>query len=69
MVLAYTKKGVYEGLKTDLETVLSHEEFVQAECIRSGEAKAGMTRFLMKRALRKEKNESQRILSLDQKQI
>jgi len=56
MVLGQIKKGVYEGMKQDLDFVLKHEEESQAECIRSEEAKKGMTAFLEERARRKKDN-------------
>jgi 2-(1,2-epoxy-1,2-dihydrophenyl)acetyl-CoA isomerase len=54
-VVSLIKKGVYEGLKSDLETVLEHEALAQSECIRSEEAYKGMQHFLKERARRKEK--------------
>ena len=55
-VVGLTKKGVYEGLNGNLESVLEYEAFAQAECIRSEEAKKGMHFFLQERANRKMKN-------------
>jgi len=49
------KKGIYEGLSGDLEFVLTHEATAQDECIRSGEARRGMTTFLKEREKRKVK--------------
>ncbi len=54
-VVSLTKKGVYEGLINDLETVLKHEALAQSDCIRSEEAYKGIKLFLKERAKRKEK--------------
>jgi 2-(1,2-epoxy-1,2-dihydrophenyl)acetyl-CoA isomerase len=56
VVLEYSKKGVYQGIEESLESILKHEEDAQAKCIRSGEAKRGMDRFLKQRTSRKVKN-------------
>jgi len=61
-VIALSKKGIYEGLKSTLEEVLQHEELAQSECIRSKEAFNGMRHFLDERARRKtQKEKSNRI--------
>lgn len=54
-VVSLTKKGVYEGLISDLETVLEHEALAQSDCIRSEEASKGIHVFLKERAMRKVK--------------
>jgi enoyl-CoA hydratase/carnithine racemase len=52
-VLSLSKKGVYEGFGSDLESVLRHEALAQSDCLRSEEALNGMRSFLKERALRK----------------
>lgn len=53
--ISIIKKGVYQGLSGDLESILEYEAKAQDECIRSGEARKGMTSFLKEREKRKKK--------------
>lgn len=54
-VVGLVKKGIYEGQRSNLNSMLAYEEAAQDECIRTGEAEKGMQRFLEERASRRKK--------------